>query len=317
MLKIDSEEMLFIDAHCHVWNDLKGQRFGGTPMTAIGSGRVMVGEKKIQFMSAAFADSMSPIEVLEVEMENLGIDKGVLLETPCYGPQYEYVGEIIRKSPDKYVTTGLAYPTNGKERFIEEADEAIKQTNCKAIKFEMPDTPFVLDDPDNAYIFEYLLSHDMYCMIDMGWHDGEYDYPIKALENVVKRYQDLTFILPHMGVSRLWDPKEYENFENLKRTIGLLDLNENIWFDTAGLPMLSGRFEEYPYPKANSAFKLMYDMIGVHHVMFGTDYPGSTAFCTYKQSVDQFVKHCDFLTLEDKKKFFGLNADELWFGIKH
>ncbi|MBQ8986258.1 MAG: amidohydrolase family protein [Lachnospiraceae bacterium] len=53
--------------------------------------------------------------------------------------------------------------------------------------------------------------------------------------------------------------------------------------------------------------------IGVHHLMFGTDYPGSTPFCTYKQSIDHIVRHCDFFTDSELVLFLSENAEYLWF----
>lgn len=314
MLDIGTKKIPLIDAHCHIWQKIHGFRFKDVPMVPIGNGRVQVGEKTIQFMAPQFLDSSSPLSVLETEFENTGVDKACLLQTPCYGNQIDYVAAAIEKWPDRFMTTGCANPCYGKERFLQEAEIAVKQKNCKALKFEMPDTPFVADDPENAYIFEFILDHGLYCMVDLGWGKGAFDYPIEAYEKVVKRYKDLTFIFPHLGVSHLWDPDEYKNFEHLKRTLGLMDLNPNVWFDMAGLPMLTGEFEEYPYPLANTALKFVKDTVGMDHIMFGTDYPGSTPFCTYKQSIDEIAIHCSsFLTESDKEKLFYQNAEQLWF----
>ncbi len=314
MLDIGTKKIPLIDAHCHIWERMHGFRFKDVPMEPIGNGRVRVGEKVIQFMAAQFLDSSSPLSVLETELENTGVDKACLLQTPCYGDQSAYVAAAIEKWPDRFVTTGCANPCYGKERFLREAQAVLTQKRCRAIKFEMPDTPFVADDPDNAYIFEFILEHGLYCMVDMGWGKGPFDYPIEAFEKVVKRYKDLTFVFPHLGVSRLWDPAEYTHFESLKRTLGLMDLNPNVWFDIGGLPMLTGGFEEYPYPMANSAFKCVKETVGMEHIMFGTDYPGSTPYCTYQQSIDEIAIHCaDFLTEADKEKLFYQNAEALWF----
>ena len=313
MITINGRDYKLIDAHFHIWNRMHGFRFKDVPSEPIGSGRVRVGTREYQFMAPSFTETTSPLEALEVEMDNCGVDKGVLLQTPCYGEQIDYVARAMKKWPGRFATTALANPCYGKDRFIQEADRAIQQENCRGIKFEMPDTPFEADAAEYQYIFEYIQEHGLFCMVDMGWGQGKFDYPIQAYEKTVKKYRDLTFVFPHLGVSRLWDPAEDPNFETLKRTLALMELNDNVWFDCAGIPMLTGEYEEYPYSIGNAALKVVHKQIGVHHLMFGTDYPGSTPYCTYKQSIDHIVRHCHFFRENEWTLFLSKNAEKLWF----
>lgn len=46
----------------------------------------------------------------------------------------------------------------------------------------MPDTPFEADAAEYQYIFEYIQEHGLFCMVDMGWGQGKFDYPIQAYE---------------------------------------------------------------------------------------------------------------------------------------
>ncbi len=169
MIKINSKEVLFIDAHCHVFDQIHGIRLGDTPTLSADYGRVKVGDRLDQIMAPSYVDTSSPIEVLEIEFERSGVDKAVLPAGPAFGPQYKLHDEIIKKNPGKYVTCGLACPTRGKEQFLREATESLIDHNYPALKFEMPDTPFVVDAKENAYIFEFLLEHDKFIMIDLGW----------------------------------------------------------------------------------------------------------------------------------------------------
>lgn len=315
MIRIGSTEIPLIDAHTHVFPKIEGIRFKDKPTRSTSCGKITIGGESKQFIGPAYRDSTSPLDVFETIMELTGVDKAVFPQTPCYGPEYDYMDEIMREHPGKYSTIGLAFPCDGKERFMREAVEALDERGYLGLKFEMPDTPFVTDDPQNAYVFETLAERDKYCMIDLGWGQGEWDFPIDMITNTVKQYKDLTFIFPHLGISHLWDIGEYESFENLKRTLDLLSYNDNVWFDISGINFIARAFDDYPHPYCRKALAYVKQVIGMDHVMWGTDYPCLTLYDTYQHALDYVLKYCDFLTEEDKTKLFWKNADHLWFGI--
>lgn len=97
MITINGRDYKLIDAHFHIWNRMHGFRFKDVPSEPIGSGRVRVGTREYQFMAPSFTETTSPLEALEVEMDNCGVDKGVLLQTPCYGEQIDYVARAMKK----------------------------------------------------------------------------------------------------------------------------------------------------------------------------------------------------------------------------
>lgn len=312
MIHIGDKDCLFIEAHTHVWDKIHGTRFDGVPNIGLDCGKTKLGDEVIQFMPPSFKNSRSPFEVYETYMELSGVDKAVLLQTPCYGPQNEYINDIIAKNPGKFVTVGVPNPQDEKS-YRETAKLCLGEYKYKGLKFEMPDIPFDLDARENAFVFETIQSYGAYCMIDLGWGKGPYDYPIEKMKTVVKRYPDLTFVFPHLGVSRLWDPAEYKNFDALKNTLSMLELNENVWFDISGIPMMVEGFDEYPYPTIRSAIQTVKETVGMSHIMWGTDYPCVAKVCTYQQCIDYVLKHCDFLTCQELEDLFGNTAQKVWF----
>ena len=313
MIRIGNKDCLFIDAHTHVWDKIHGTRFDGVPNTGLDCGKTLLGDKVIQFMPPPFTASRSSIEIYETYMETVGVDKAVLLQTPCYGPQDAYLNNIIARNPGKYVTVGVANPQD-KAAYIATTDLCLGTYKYKGMKFEMPDIPFDLTDPANSFIFEEIEKYNGYCMIDLGWGKGPHDYPIEKMKEAVKNHPNLTFVFPHLGVSRLWDPAEQEHFDALKNTLSMLALNEHVWFDLSGIPMMVDAFDEYPYPTICKALKTVKETIGLDRVMWGTDYPCVTNVCTYKQCIDFVLKHCDFITDAEMEALFGTTALQFWFG---
>lgn len=313
MIELRGKKMLFIEAHGHVWEKLHGRRLNTEKLIPIGNGRVLVGNDEIQFLPPEIRDDVFPIEVLKTYEKLLGFDKVVLLQTPCYGEQFEYINDIIRKEPSRYVSIGLANPQDKKE-FLKYSKLCLEDYGYKGLKFESPDTPFDMVDMKNQFVFEEIQKYDSYFMLDLGWGNGPNDFPIDDLLTVAKRYPDMKIILPHLGVSRLWDRQETKTLESLRRTLSILEYNSNVYFDCSGIPMLATRAgQEYPWPVIADAIKLVKDFGVIDRLMWGSDAPTVLVACTYQQHVDCVVKHCDFLTDAELENLVGRTADKVWF----
>jgi len=61
----------------------------------------------MQFLPPEMRDNTCLIEVMQTYEKLFGFDKVVLLQTPCYGEQYEYINEILKKNLEKYVSIGI------------------------------------------------------------------------------------------------------------------------------------------------------------------------------------------------------------------
>lgn len=315
MIHLRRKDMLFVEAHGHVWNKLDGRRFDTKTNKAIGWGQTKIGDDTVQFMPPEFADCRAPIEVMNRYEQLLGFDKVVLLQTPCYGEQYDYINEIIAKNPEKYVSVGVPNPQN-KVSYIETAKLCLGEYKYKGLKFESPDIPFDMVASENSFVFEEIMKYNAYFMIDLGWGNGEHDYPIDQLLEVARRYPEMKIMIPHLGISHLWDPKEHkeQKYDCLKKTLSILEYNKNVWFDLSGIPMLVDKFDEYPYPTFENVIKTVKQQGAINRLMWGSDAPTVLRSCTYRQHVTCFTNHCDFLTDEEVENVMGKTADKVWFG---
>lgn len=313
MINVRGKEMLFIEAHGHVWDKIHGRRFDTASNIPLSCGKTEIAGKVEQFLPPEFEDCRCSIEVFQGYEKMLGFDKAVLLQTPCYGEQYEYINEILRKYPGRYVSVGVPNPQD-KKSYLETAELCLNRYGYKGLKFECPDIPFDMLDPKNAFVFETIQKYGAYCMIDLGWGDGPNDFPIDAMKEVVRRYPDLKFIFPHLGISRMWDPAELKNYDSLKKTLSMLEDNSNIWFDLSGIPIIVSRAgDEYPFPTMCKALEIVKQAGAADHLMWGSDYPTVLFGCTYQQHIDVVTKHCDFLSDEDMENIMGKTAQKVWF----
>ena len=76
-------------------------------------------------------------------------------------------------------------------------------------------------------------------------------------------------------------------------------------------PISCGRRMEYPYHRAASHLRQIYEQFGADHLLWGSDMPNVERYCTYKQSLTYLSQHCDFIDPDDLSRILGGNAVSL------
>jgi L-fuconolactonase len=82
----------------------------------------------------------------------------------------------------------------------------------------------------------------------------------------------------------------------------------NIYLKLAGLHYLCPNGWDYPWPEIAAVVAPIYDAYGPHRLIWGSDFPASTRFITYRQSLEFVRTHCPFLTARDLRLVLGDNV---------
>ena len=77
------------------------------------------------------------------------------------------------------------------------------------------------------------------------------------------------------------------------------------------LPIQIGNIFEYPWTETEEIISVCTEIIGSHRLIWGTDMPLVGRFCTYKQALNQFKIHCNFLSDFDKLNILGQNMQRI------
>ncbi len=305
--------MSIIDVHMHIWPALCGTREGNVTTKGDRYGKVRrVGQRVEQWLPPSFVDTVVSPEVALEYMSIVGVDKAVLLQAPCYGNNNEYIAEVVKKCPDKFVGIALTDPRQS-DRGVGPLERAICELGLRGVKFELPDWPFRPDEQQYRTLWRKVIDLDVPVIFDLGWGLTEYDFQLDAVKRLVTEYPELKVVLAHLGVSRLWDPSQDMSFPVLRETLTLSNLSPNVWFELAALPALCA-MEEYPYPRAQRIIRVAYETVGAHRLFWGSDFPTILMSCTYQQSLNLVKKHCGFIKDEDMALILGGNA-ERFFGF--
>lgn len=301
---------MIIDSHIHLFPVWCGARRGVTPVKGERFGKIRIeGEGIERVMPPSFINvGTSPEMVLEY-MEWAGIDKAVLMQAPVYGVHNEYISDVLVKYKDKFVGFGLLDPRD--EKAPDRASYLIKNLGFRGIKFEIPDIPIYLDDERLFPVWEKIQAEDGIMALDLGWDtdNNPYCFQVKQLGKLLQHFPQMTIIVLHLGVSRLWDQSQRYPFPCLQETLKLAEFT-NVWFELSSIPLLCE--EEYPYPRAQQIIKTASENVGAHRLLWGSDFPTILQACTYKQCLNLIKNNCNFLSYEEKRKILGENAITLY-----
>jgi L-fuconolactonase len=80
---------------------------------------------------------------------------------------------------------------------------------------------------------------------------------------------------------------------------------ESIYLKVAGLHYSSARGWDYPWPDAVAVLSRLFEAYGSERLCWGSDFPASTRFCTFRQSLEVVRAHCPFFTQQDLRRVLG------------
>jgi predicted TIM-barrel fold metal-dependent hydrolase len=79
----------------------------------------------------------------------------------------------------------------------------------------------------------------------------------------------------------------------------------NIFIKVSGFHYASVRGWDYPWLDAVAAFQRLFEAFGPQRLCWGSDFPASNRYCTYRQSLEVLRAGCEFLTKDDRRMILG------------
>ncbi len=239
---------MIIDAHAHIFPD----KIAKKATAGIGSFYNMT------------MDFDGTLETLLREGGEAGVDRFIVQSVATVPTQVisinNFIAQSVEKYPDKLIGFGAMHPDF---EDISGEIERIVSLGLKGIKLHSDFQQFNIDDEKAFPIYENAQKHGLPILFHIG--DSRYDYssPEKLL-NVVKKFPNLTVIGAHFAGWSMWD-KGAEMFNH-----------KGIYTDCS-----SSLYAMTPEHAADLIRK-----IGVHRVMWGTDYPMWNA----KEELERFER---------------------------
>lgn len=293
-------QYLIIDAHAHLWEELRGN-INGQPVKSLGGGRALFKGEVKQMMPAYLSDGGNRAEVLIANMDYAGVAGAVITQEYIDGDQNDYLREVAKKFPERFITCGL--PETREPGYLDQVRGLVEQ-EFAAIKIpaqwlvSLPKRVY-LTEPEMMGVFKLMEAKGIILSIDLA--EGEAQ--VAEMREVITEYPELKVAIGHFGMV---------NRPGWESQIRLAEF-KNVMIESGGITWLYHN-EFYPYTGAVRIIRTAIDMVGSDKLMWGSDYPRTMTAITYKMSHD-FLFKTDILTGDERKKFLGENACR-FYGFK-
>lgn len=284
---------LLIDAHMHLWKELKGE-VNGMPIRNLGGGRSLFMGETRQMMPPYILDGCNTAEMYVSNMDYAGVAAAVVTQEYIDGDQNEYLLEVKEAHPHRFFVCGLA---EFRKPGCFEQVKKLAESGFNAVKFpaqwliSLPQRVY-LTEPEMMESFKLMQRRGMILSIDLAEGDAQ----VAEMKEVIQECPGLKIAIGHFGMV---------NRPGWESQIKLAE-NKNVMIESGGITWLYHK-EFYPYEGAVKAVKQAASMVGMDKLMWGSDYPRTMTAITYKMSYDFFVKS-DILDEDEKSKFLGYNA---------
>lgn len=289
----EEEATVIIDAHVHLADRLTGFR------RPLRYGRVADGDEVSQWFPPSFDPPASSPEMLLAYMDDLGVDRAIIVQHHLYGDQNATVLAAVRRWPDRF--DGYAYLGAFDQPDDPDRLEQLIGDGLLGLKVELATTrrlrPTFRFDGDHEWrVWSRLNQLRRPLALDLI---GTPPQDVAVLRRMLAEFPNLVMVNCHVGGpgDANWEEK------------ALLGQHPRVWSDLAALPHLLAPQEEYPFPRAQEFIRWAVNYLGSDRLLWGTDYPPMLTAATYRQWLDLIRRHCAFLTGEQRKAIVGGNAE--------
>ena len=274
-----------------------------------------------QYMPPMLHDLEAPPELMVAEMDYAGIDMGIIHTSIHLGLLNQYLRDAVARFPDRLlrlVTVPSSDVPRDPDGAIREIDEEVGLGERCGVQFftryyyEKGETePW--DDGKMRPFWEAIVAlkapvyFTLQARSEVRYTSFERDGYMEEQRNLqrwMERYPDATVVVTHglqwrtflEGDEFRFPEEGWELFQSPRCHLQLL------------IPIQMGAVWEYPWKEAGPIVKECVDRIGADRLIYGTDMPMVARFCTYRQTLDQFRSHCDFLSPGERADILGGTA---------
>ena len=287
-----------IDAHSHLWLR-QDTSWNGLPIRTLKNGRSLFLGEEVQMLPPFMIDGQNSVEVFLSNMDYAQVAAAVVVQEFIDGLQNDYLAEVSRRYPDRFLTCGMAEYL--KDGFYEQARQLIEEKGFRGIAIpghRLLGKP--LTSPEMMKMFQLMETRDVFLSITL--EDG--DRQVAELREVIEEYPRLRIAIGHLGMANPPMSPPWENAswcEQIK-----LARYQNVMVESGGITWLYNP-EFYPFPTAVRAIKEAANLVGWEKLMWGSDYPRTITAITYRMSYDFLLKSKE-LESDELTLFLGENA---------
>ena len=294
--------MLIIDAHSHLWLR-QDTTWNGLAIRTTQNGRSLFLGEEVQMLPPFMTDGRNTAEVFLSNMDYAQVAAAVVVQEFIDGLQNDYLKKVGSQYPERFFVFGMADYL--RDDFFEQAQRLLTVEGFSGLAIpghRLLGRP--LNSPEMMRMFR--LMEQQGALLSITLADG--DRQVGELSEVIGECPRLKIAIGHLGMANPPQSPCWEN--NSWREQIKLARNENVMIESGGITWLYNS-EFYPFPSAVRAIREAAGLVGMHKLMWGSDYPRTITAITYRMSYD-FILKTPELSDDDKRLFLGENAHRFY-----
>jgi predicted TIM-barrel fold metal-dependent hydrolase len=271
----------------------------------------------LQWLPPSSRDTSLPPETMLAHMDYVGVDKAVLCPTHIYGELNQYTAQCVALYPDRFLGLASIREWLAFQPYeIDRLTHAVEGLSLSGLHFAT-EAMFMTDFQDDWSGPKYQrfwqevrrlripVFWDIFSWGDDPW--GQWEIEVGRLTRWAQRNPDIPSLVTHGLPLLRWHRSDISvQIPEIVRSLFRLP---NIFIEVM-LPGQIGFAYDYPFEIARPLLKALYDELDSTKFIWGSDMPTVERVVTYRQSLE-YLKHCDFLTEEDRQRLLGKNAERL------
>ena len=243
-----------------------------------------------------------PIEILLNEMDRNDVDKAVLVQ---FRGLYDnsYMIESVRRYPGRFsavvmVDTDRPDAPETLERWVQQGAEGVR---LNAVGRSPGDDPVAI----------WRKAAELGIPVSM--HGSLEEYSSSGIEDIIKEFQNLNFLIEHLGWGGIDTSPSRTNY---RKVLGLARYG-NTLMKVPGLGEICQRPMPFrqPFPfegNVPALIEMAIDAFGPSRLMWGSDFPPVSQREGYRNALRWPMEHVAFRSEDDKEWVFGKTAMSLW-----
>ena len=264
----------------------------------------------VQFLSPGTRHCENPAETIVAHMDYAGIGTMVLQNDHLYGNSAGIFAAAMATHPGRFI--GLAQVEEGfawQDREIERLERQIARDGMSGLYFTL--NGFMRSGWKETYaaasfddFWKTVERRDLPVFWvfpgETPW--GGFVEEMDRFAGWFERFPRIRSVIVHGWPTAMFD----DGAGNIRWPGAVARIQDEFPVYTEVLhPISWGRRHAYPYELAHRHIRQFYDRFSADRLIWGSDMPNVERYCTYRQSLDYALLHCDFLTDDDKAAVFG------------
>ena len=295
--------------------DFRIGRFGRLDYTHEGE------EYYTQWMSPNLRDMSSPAELIVAQMDNVGVDRAVLQHDRIYGKLDDFLGDCVRRYPDRFVALAQVDEwVGGRHDQLDRLKRQVQELGFSGLYFSTGgffhnDFKNEVNDPDLEPLWQLVKELN----ITIHWYAAKLRRP--SLEDYLgelhefgtwaQAHPDIPCVLTHGLNNIVYEKGKPDRYTVPEEILSLL--RHPNWHMELMLHLMAHDVEFPPYERGVArVVRALVDEVGAESLAWGSDMPACERTVTYTQSMVLFKTQCDFLTDEQRDLILGDNLARLY-----